>query len=144
MRDRPPKEIDGLEEARQRIGDFSLFNFTVLRKLSAEVVETDSGHFTLQVDLHLESEERTPTANIHIRCTNVSALTTHPDFWHAGGVFLSGFQIEDISAKQWDGIAWVVRDYEDDLFHFYCQRVECVSARNLKENETTVPRTRID
>lgn len=48
------------------------------------------------------------------------------DFGGSGAIQITGFEILDISNKQWDTIRYQVEDWENGIIFFYCKAYEVI------------------
>jgi hypothetical protein len=115
--------IKGLEAAEKILGPLKFFHFRRVREL--RFLE-QPGASESQLDLFVESQDRSPNFLLNLRFRGVQNLKLT-----FGGQLtqIIGFDISDISQRQWDRLNWEVTDFENGRIHFYCREVEILSAR---------------
>ena len=77
------------------------------------------------LELILESERMAETFRLHLRFTGVQSFELHE--FGGGWTQIMGFDIVDVSDRQWDKIKFEVIDYEDQRLSFFCETVEVLA-----------------
>jgi hypothetical protein len=115
--------IKGLAGAKSKIGEFSFCEFRRVRELRfSEIREGERTSYNLY--LTVVADDRTPQASLRIELTGVCELSVS-GFGNAPTRII-GLDIEDISNRQWEGIAWELVDFENEDIHCYAQDVAVV------------------
>ena len=105
-------------------GELFLHELRVIREFSVRR-HLSCGSPALAVTMVMETEGRTPDVRVKMAFSHVSSLRVEIPGSEAR---IIGFDVCDISDRQWEGIRWEVLDYEDEIVRFYCRdaRVEDV------------------
>lgn len=66
---------------------------------------------------------------MHLRFDGVSALRIAG----VGGALIqiTGFDVTDISDRQWEGKHWEIEDFENGVLHFYAASVSIVAIEDV-------------
>lgn len=134
-------EVIGYDKAREILGEFSFYEFRLLREL-----QFHSGDEGNELMLVMETDFRTPRYLMKLSFKRVVCLRIGTEDGIAGFyddsrqsyylATISGFVIVNISDRQWEGLHWEVADFEDDEIHFYCKSVEIVSVTQVEGQDT--------
>jgi hypothetical protein len=73
------------------------------------------------------SQESAMNGMLALKFKDVRKVTLE-DFTGVGDR-ITGFDIREISDRQWEGIAWEVFDYEEKQMHFFAREAEIIEAR---------------
>ena len=46
-----------------------------------------------------------------------------------------GLECVNISERQWEGVRWEIRDYENGMLHFYCSDLSVSGLREIKSSD---------
>jgi len=112
----------GAEPTELQVGDVRWSDYSVLRALS---MEYNGEHRGYDLALCLATQDEPGPEAIRVEC--VGAVHIVLDGAESGVIVSSGFVVEDISDRQWEGLRWEFHDYENGLLRFYCQRIRIVS-----------------
>jgi hypothetical protein len=107
----------GIELIRSLPGDVHLFDLRFLRALSIRA-EREGDRPSLSVTVVLETEDRAPNYRVKMTFFDVRSLQISLP---GGEGRIDGFDVLEISDRQWEGIRWSVVDHEEDLLHFFCR-----------------------
>ena len=116
--------MQGLDIARNAIGEFQFHEFRMLRELHLSVTP-DGGNPVIDVEMCLATESRQPPARLCLRFHQVSSLQIRD---LSGEARIQGFDIADLSDRQLENISWQVFDFEDGVIRFYAKDAEITSA----------------
>jgi hypothetical protein len=116
--------IAGIQKASSTLGKFEFSEFRIIRELhfSANACE---GGASCNVDLVVESEDRTPNYQIKISFSGVSGLKCQG--FGGGETRVAGLDVMDISGRQWEGLHWELVDFENDTLEFCAATAEIIS-----------------
>lgn len=118
--------MQGLDTARNAIGEFRFYEFRLLRELRLSVTPNDeNGHPIIDLEICLDTDSRQPPARLCMRFHRVSSLQIRD---LGGEARIGGFDIEDLSNSQLENIRWRVRDFEEGVIGFFAEDAEITSA----------------
>lgn len=122
--------LDGQEEVEAIFGKLSLSDdgswwlpdFCAVRDLQLGIGDENPG--SLIIELAMTNEART-------HCVQFRFTGAREFFLGDFGMSITGFEIQDISDRQWEGIRWKIGDFEGGAIRFLARtasvRVETVS-----------------
>ncbi len=117
--------IEGYDKVRQHWPEFK---FNYLSEINEMVLRCSEGKSRL--DLTMSSARRLPGYSVTLRFSGVSALNIS-DFGSAL-IQVMGFDVSDISDRQWEGINWEVYDFENGALRFYAESVVIVNIEKIE------------
>ena len=124
------RTMQGAARLREVAGALFLHELRLIREFSLRH-DTDGGIPALSLTLVLETEGRAPDVRVTLTFSCVSSLRLDLTRTH---MWISGFDVRDISDRQWDGIRWEVVDSEDDALHFYCREAQVDAVELLRSH----------
>lgn len=115
--------MNGLQAVEAVIPGFMITGCVDVLELALTQVQPGDLNRTLRLRLAHARYER---YQIILTCAGVSQFEIDPDF----NMQVVGFDVHDITNRQWDGLFWEVLDYENQNIHFYCRdiTIEAVEA----------------
>ena len=119
-------KIPGYSAAVSRLGPFSWGDFVTVRRLHVDQSQLPSGVGDYVVRLTVASDQASTGRGLTLVAEGVTDLRISD--WGGYETRLIGLDCVDIAANQWEGKCWWIRDYENDMIHFYCRdlRIEHV------------------
>lgn len=119
--------IEGYDKVRQLWPDFQ---FNHLSEVNEMVLRCSEGQSRLE--LTISSDWRETDYSVTFRFAGVSARTIND----VGGGLIQviGFDVSDISDRQWEGINWEVYGCEDQALHFYAESVTIVNIEKVERH----------
>jgi len=120
--------MEGLDVARNAIGEFRFPEFRLLRKLRVSAMPAH-GQSIINIELALETDSRQPPARLCMRFRAVSSLQVRD---LGGEARIPGFDVADLSDRHLERINWQVFDFEESVISFYAEDAEIVAASVLK------------
>ena len=119
------RTLPGYEWAKAVLGTFSLQEFEWLRAMHLDTYTIcGDARCRLRVELRMECTSRSPPCTMVLRFEDVRGLKV-PGF-DSGSIQVPGFDIVDIAERGWEGIRWVVKDYEEAQLRFYSRSAAIV------------------
>ncbi len=107
----------GVHRIQEVAGKLFLHELTVIREFSVRRdMDWDRPEFVAV--MVMETKDRTPNIRVKLRFWDVRSLRIEFASSYEG---ICGFDVRDISDRQWDGIRWEVLDFENEVIHFYCR-----------------------
>jgi hypothetical protein len=117
------REINGLEAARDILGQFDFREFSTLVEL--HFLSVSERHAIYDVELLLQSVSRTPNFAMRIRFHGIQGLSLGPI---GGGLAqIPGLYIDNIAERGWEGLFWKIGDFEDSRISFHAADVSILS-----------------
>lgn len=114
-----------LNEHGLRLADFS-----AITELHYESVDEQKGETIASVlEMVLITVGRSPDYQVIIQFTGVS--NSRFQCVGNGMIYINGFDIINISEKQWENIKWEVVDYENDILHIYAKVVRVLAVERI-------------
>ena len=101
-------------------GKLLLHELRVIREFSVRQ-DLSCGSPALAVAMVMETDGRTPDVRVKMTFSHVSSLRVEIPGSEAR---IIGFDVRDISDRQWEGIRWEVLDFEDEILRFYCRHAQ--------------------
>ncbi len=109
--------MQGAHRIQEVAGQLFLHELRVIRDFSVRQ-DLRSGSPVLTVAMVMETEDRSPNVRVKMAFSHVSSLRVEI----AGGeARIIGFDVRDISDRQWESARWEVLDFEDEVLRFYCR-----------------------
>ena len=94
-------------------------DFSTVKRFQVDQTQSLSGVGEYVVRLTVESDQASTSRRVTLVAEGVTDLRISS--WGGKETRLIGLDCIDISANQWEGKRWWVRDYEEDMIHFYCR-----------------------
>jgi hypothetical protein len=114
------RRILGFSKAVEALGDFELSEFRIVRELRFYEIENEAQN--PRVDLVLESDDRSPNYRLTLAFGGVSGLKI--DDFGGPQTRVTGLEVVDIANRQWEGISWEIRDFENSALAFRAASAE--------------------
>ncbi len=113
--------IVGIEKIREILPQFTFHHFRILREFRFYKESEEEG-VVQKVNVILESESLSPNYRLLVCFGHVRGVRIN-DFG-GGETRLVGFDVIDISDRQWDSIEFQVVDFENKMMELFCKTVE--------------------
>ena len=121
-------KLHGYEMALSILGEFQFRDFSLVREL--RFYEEMGGDRPIQnLEMIIESEKREPNYRLCLKFSGVSNLRLSN--FGGGETRIAGFDVVDVTDRQWEKISWEVLDYEDGDLAFYAFTGQVVSVTAL-------------
>jgi hypothetical protein len=123
-----PARVQGFSKIESITGRASFFGFT---KVVSLTFESQDDLFPLSSSISLVLQTAKPRGNfrVQLRFTGVINFELRQ---FGGYTQILGFDVLDVSDRQWDGIKFEVIDNEDQKFHFLCETAEVEYVENIE------------
>ncbi|MFZ5876325.1 MAG: hypothetical protein ACOYXU_07940 [Nitrospirota bacterium] len=120
--------IEGIDRARDILGEFRLSEFRIVRELHFYESHRES-NLIQNIDMVVESEDRSPNYQMKFTFSGVSGFSIS-DFG-GGQTRVIGFDVKDVSDRQWEGVSWEVIDFENNAIRFLSKTADIVSVNRV-------------
>ena len=100
--------IEGLDKAKARLGNFEFNEFRIIRRFCFYDLDRGSSS-QKEIEIVLDSDRRNSNFSLTLRFGGVSGLRLAG--FGGGETRIIGFDIQDISNKQWENLNWEIIDF---------------------------------